>query len=192
MKTNLYRFSSDSEKNSWINSLEYMSNVLKRTISSQDCSVVIEYNLPMTDKRIDFMLLGYDKEENKNVILFELKQWSNINDVEDSDYLVETFVGNGIRRVVHPAYQVWSYRELLADFNKNIQCNNINLFPCVVMHNYLKRENDILFSQKYKKILDGVEIFTKEETDNLVDFINKKIVYDDNQTIIKEIENSPR
>ena len=44
MKTNLYRFSSDSEKNSWINSLEYMSNVLKRTISSQDCSVVIEYN----------------------------------------------------------------------------------------------------------------------------------------------------
>lgn len=51
-----------------------MSNVLTDGDISDDVSVAIEYQIPRTSKRVDFIIAGSDNNENDNVIIVELKQ----------------------------------------------------------------------------------------------------------------------
>jgi len=189
-KNELYKGTTNSEKLSWENSLKYMADIVIKSNIPKDCSVVLEYNLPMTSSRIDFMLLGYDSNHTKRAIIFELKQWSKVNRIDDSEMLIETFVGNGLKKVVHPSYQAWSYMTLLADFNKCIQENGIILDACSILHNYIIDKNDPLLDDKFSDLINTVPLFTKNDELKLIAFIKERIYYGDNQAIIYEIDNS--
>ena len=65
----LYEGTTISEKHSWENSLKYMSEILNQSNIPKDCTVSLEYNLPMTSSRIDLMLCGYDIENKKMFLL---------------------------------------------------------------------------------------------------------------------------
>lgn len=186
----LYEGTTLSEKQSWENSLRYMSEILQQTSIPKDCTVALEYNLPMTSSRIDFMLCGYNCENKKNVLIIELKQWSKVNEVKDSDILLETYVGNGLKKVIHPSYQAWSYKMLLKDFNQNIQVNDIIVDACSILHNYIPNNNDPIIDKKFAELIKEVSIFFKNDEDKLIDLINKKFCYGDNLSIIKEIDSS--
>ena len=54
------RHTSESEYNSWSNSLEYMYKVLNDPNIPSDSGIAIEYNIPQTSKRVDFMISGYN------------------------------------------------------------------------------------------------------------------------------------
>ncbi len=189
-KNELYKGTTNSEKLSWENSLKYMADVLIMSNIPKDCSVVLEYNLPMTSSRIDFMLFGYDSNHTKRALIFELKQWSKVNRIHDSEILIETFVGNGLKKVVHPSYQAWSYMTLLADFNKCIQENGIILESCSVLHNYVLDKKDPLLDDKFSDLINSVPLFFKNEENKLITFIKEKFCFGDNQAIIQEIDNS--
>lgn len=186
----LYEGTTDSEKQSWENSLKYMGEILNKTNISKECTVALEYNPPMTSSRIDFMLCGYDKKNSKNVLIVELKQWSKVNKIEDSDILLETYVGNGIKKVVHPSYQAWTYKMLLKDFNQNIQENNIIVEACSILHNYIPNNNNPILDDKFTKLTKEVPIFFQNDEEKIIEFINKKIKYGDNLSIIQEIDSS--
>ena len=55
----LGRHTSKSEFRSWENSLNYMYKVLNDDGIPSDAGVAIEFNIPQTSKRIDFMISGY-------------------------------------------------------------------------------------------------------------------------------------
>ena len=46
-----------SEQNSWKNSMMYMSNVLLQSNIPDDVNIAIEYQVPNTGKRVDFIIL---------------------------------------------------------------------------------------------------------------------------------------
>ena len=188
MKEKMYHYSSESEKSSWENSLEYISEVISSSNLPDDCTIILEYNLPISSSRIDLMITGFDEQNNKKVLLFELKQWSKANIVPDSDILLETYVGNSLRRVVHPAYQVITYRDLLCDYNKYIQDENVLVIPCVIMHNYVP--DNIINSSLFSKNLKDVNMFYKEDFNKLVEFINCSFIKGDNGQIINSIDRS--
>ena len=167
-----------------------MSEILQQTSIPKDCTVVLEYNLPMTSSRIDFMLCGYNCENKKNILIIELKQWSKVNEVKDSEILLETYVGNGLKKVIHPSYQAWTYKMLLKDFNQNIQENNIIVDACSILHNYIPNNNDPILDDKFSKLIKEASIFFKDDEDKLIEFINKKFCYGDNLSIIQEIDSS--
>lgn len=100
----MHRKTGDAEFRSWINSLEYMYKVLNDDEIPSDSGIAIEYNLPNTAKRVDFLISGYDDNRFANVVIIELKQWEKLNKVDGLDGLVETFTGGANRRVVHPSY----------------------------------------------------------------------------------------
>ena len=179
-----------SEKQSWKNSLKYMSEILQQTSIPKDCTVVLEYNLPMTSSRIDFMLCGYNCENKKNILIIELKQWSKVNEVKDSEILLETYVGNGLKKVIHPSYQAWTYKMLLKDFNQNIQENNIIVDACSILHNYIPNNNDPILDDKFSELINETSIFFKDDEDKLIELMNKKFCYGDNLSIIEEIDSS--
>lgn len=67
--------------------------------------VAIEYNVPLTSKRVDFIITGYDAQDREHADIIELKQWEAAEVVPGHDALVRTYVGHAMREVTHPSYQ---------------------------------------------------------------------------------------
>jgi len=132
-----------SEYKSWKNSMQYMYNVLNDNEIPSNSGVAIEYNIPNSDRRIDFILSGLNQENKGNTVVIELKQWNDINLVEGRNGLVETYTGNAMRKVTHPSYQVWSYCTMIEDYNTYVQDNDIRLNPCAYLHNYDTNEKTV-------------------------------------------------
>ena len=108
---------SRSEIQSWKNSMQYMNNVLVDGQIPEDAGVAIEYKVPLTSKRVDFILTGMDQDRRAAAVIVELKQWSTVS-ATSKDAIVETFVGKAVREMTHPSYQAWTYASLILDFNQ--------------------------------------------------------------------------
>lgn len=190
IKKRLYKFSGKSEIESWNSSLNYFSNILKECNIDENCTVTLEYNLPMTSNRIDLILSGYNKNNKEKLIIFELKQWEDINDVPESDYLVETFINGGLKQVLHPGYQVWSYGQLLKDYNNYIQDKKTSIELAVLLHNYDLKNDDILLDKKFYSFNNEINFFGKNSEEKLRKYIESNLSIGDNGTIIQNIDNS--
>lgn len=186
--TKMKRHTARSEFRSWENSLEYMYKVLNDKDIPDDSGIAIEYNIPQTSKRVDFIVTGYDEKENPNVIIIELKQWDKLAAVLEKDAMVETYTGNTVREVVHPSYQAWSYSMLIRDYNQSVQENDINIHPCAYLHNYKRKEKDPIDNQHYQTYLEEAPAFTRGEVSKLRDFIKKAVITGDNKEVLYLID----
>ncbi|MBO6046572.1 MAG: DUF2075 domain-containing protein [Erysipelotrichaceae bacterium] len=184
----LGRHTPKSEFRSWENSLNYMYKVLNDKDIPDDAGIAIEYNIPPTAKRIDFMISGYDKQDKTNLVIIELKQWDKVKAIGGVDALVETFTGGANRRVVHPSYQVWSYAQLIKDYNATVQDYQIGIHPCACLHNYIRHQDDPIDHSMYKSYFNEAPVFTKGQAPFLKEFIKKQIVRGDDQSIIKQVD----
>lgn len=185
----MHRKTPDAEFRSWVNSLEYMYKVLNDDGIPRNSGIAIEYNLPNTAKRVDFLVSGYDAKRSANVVIIELKQWEKLNKVEGLDALVETFTGGRERRVVHPSYQAWSYAEMIRDYNEYAQIAGVNLWPCAYLHNYMRAQDDPLDDPIYKDYLDEAPAFAKGDVRKLREFIKRVVETGDDSEILYEIDN---
>lgn len=185
----LGRNTPDSEYRSWENSLTSMYVVMNDSQIPGNSGVAIEYNIPQTAKRVDFIVSGYDKDNQPSIVIIELKQWDKLSAIEGVDALVETYTGHANRRVVHPSYQAWSYAQLIKDYNSTVQDREIQIRPCAYLHNYSRRDNDPLDSDWYYEYLKAAPAFTKKENNKLREYIKKSIVTGDNKEVLYYVEN---
>lgn len=174
-----------NEINSWKNSMMYMNNVLLDNDIPNDAGVTIEYQIPQTSKRIDFILSGRDENDVDYAILIELKQWSE-SKMTDKDGVVNTFVGRRNRDVSHPSYQAWTYSSLLNGFNEAVYNSDIKLIPCAYLHNYMP--DNLITHDFYKEYIDKAPIFLKPDVLKLREFIKKFVKYGDDNKIIQLID----
>ena len=188
IKNKMNRSTGLSELNSWRNSLKEMYITLNDSNIPSDVGIAIEYNIPQTSKRVDFLISGYGKDNKGNVIIVELKQWEKLQAIEGQEAIVETFTGGANRRVVHPSYQAWSYAALIKDYNEYVQDADIELHPCAYLHNYPRVENDPLDAKQYKEVLADAPAFTYGQRDALRNFIKKSIITGDNEDTLVKIE----
>ena len=184
----MHRHTAKNEFRAWENSLEYMYKVLNDQDIPSDAGVAIEYNIPQTSKRVDFLISGYDKKDDANVVLIELKQWDALEAVPGRDGLVQTYTGNALRQVVHPSYQAWSYAMLISDYNASVQEGMISIFPCAYLHNYRRHGHDPIDAEQYEIYLKDAPAFTRGEVTKLRDFIKKSIRFGDNKELIYKID----
>ena len=184
----MHRHTAKNEFRAWENSLEYMYKVLNDQDIPSDAGVAIEYNIPQTSKRVDFLISGYDKKDDANVVLIELKQWDALEAVPGRDGLVQTYTGNAVRQVVHPSYQAWSYAMLISDYNASVQEGMISIFPCAYLHNYRRHEHDPIDAEQYEIYLEDAPAFTRGEVTKLRNFIKKSIRLGDNKELIYKID----
>ena len=184
----MHRHTAKNEFRAWENSMEYMYKVLNDRDIPSDAGIAIEYNIPQTSKRVDFLISGYGKAEDANVVLIELKQWDELKSVPGRDALVETYTGNAMRQVVHPSYQAWSYAMLISDYNASVQEGMISIFPCAYLHNYRRHKPDPIDAEQYEIYLEDAPAFTRGEVAKLRDFIKKSIRTGDNRELIYKID----
>lgn len=185
----MHRRTAQNEFRSWENSLEYMYKVLNDTAIPENSGVAIEYNIPQTSKRVDFIISGYGEKQDPNVVIIELKQWDKVEVVEGQDALVETYTGGAVRKVVHPSYQAWSYAAMIYDYNQNVQMGNIVLHPCAYMHNYRKSNPEKLEQNQYKEYVEDAPIFARGEVSKLRDFIKQSVKVGDDKQLLYDIDN---
>jgi len=185
-KVKLGRTTTEGEIRAWKNSMMYMNTVLNDQDIPNDSGVAIEYQLPQTSKRIDFILTGQNDNNVDHAILIELKQWSEAT-ITDKDGVIVTYVGKAEREVSHPSYQAWSYAALLNGFNQTVYDENIQLNPCAYLHNY--DDDGVISNAFYADYIQKAPIFLKQDALKLREFIKQFVKHGDKTNIMYRIEN---
>ncbi len=176
-----------AELGAYTNSLPQMERVVRRADIADDCGIMIEYKIPLTNFRVDFIVSGQDEHGAKNFIIVELKQWSKAI-VADGDGLVESFTGGANRVVAHPSYQASSYKDFISDFNENVANNTVAAYSCAYLHNYAENTPEPLREARYAKILEKSPIFLRDDQQMLEDYLKKYVKYGKGMDILYEIE----
>ena len=184
-----HRSTSKSEIRSWSNSMEKMRGVLDDKDIPSNIGVAIEFNIPHTSNRIDFLISGLDKEDKNSIIIIELKQWDKVEAIKEKDGIVKTYTGGANREVVHPSYQAWSYSTLIDSFNQDVYDKNVGLYPCAFLHNYKITNEDPINDECYQDYIDKAPMFGKEDVLKLREFIKKYVSKGDDGQGLFIIEN---
>jgi len=167
---------SASEFRSWQNSLGFMRNVLDDPQIPNDADIAIEYQIPRTSKRVDFIISGADSNNSNNVVIVELKQWDKAEKVDDDMRCsVKAFTGGANRIVPHPSYQAYSYASFIRNSSEQIEEENIAIQPCAYLHNYENQFVSELDDGIYKIWYEEAPFFTKSQAPELREFIKKFI-----------------
>jgi len=178
----------ETEIRSWHNSMQFMYMALNTDDIPDGCGVAIEYGVPYTQSRIDFLLTGRN-ENSESAVIIELKQWDQVQSVPGKDAIVRTMFRGGLHETTHPSYQAWSYARMIEDYNEAVRDAQIGLSPCAYLHNYVALENgDPLFDDAYSECLEAAPVFCREDLLELRKFICQHIKHADNGQVLYNIE----
>lgn len=182
----LGRHTSPNEKRSWKNSMQYMYRVMNSPDLPNDAGIAIEYQIPLTSKRVDFIITGTDENKKDHVVIVELKQWEEAK-LTDKPGLVVTRFEHGETETSHPSYQAWSYAFMLANYNLEIQKRQIELSPCAYLHNY--ESDGVIDDVRYSEFIKKAPVFLKKDAGKLQEFIKKRIRFGAKDDLLFLIEN---
>jgi hypothetical protein len=194
MKDTFYRHYgftvSDSELAAWRNSLRAFSQVLQESALG-DLGVVVEYQLPLTSKRLDCLVCGDDAGGNSHAVVVELKQWDRCAPAF-GEKLVTTYVGGAEREVLHPAVQVQQYHLYLSDMHTAFyeDPSPIALNSCAYLHNYFPVEDDFLFNSSFAGVINKHPVFTGKDVDPLIGFLQQRLGGGNGEPVRDRIERS--
>lgn len=163
-----------SEQNAFRNSMNYMERVVRNSEVADDCGILIEYVIPTTSNRIDFLIAGHDDNNRPNFVIIELKQWQNA-EATDLDGVVTTVMNQAVVSTTHPSYQANSYQSLLTSFNEEVYNSNIYPTSCAYLHNYERKNPEPLLAPQYAEIIEETPIFFRDEAEKLQNFIKKYV-----------------
>lgn len=187
MRTRSHRGVGKSETRSWEMSLPFMDRTLRGLPEvPDDTGISIEYQIPYSGKRVDFIISGCDGNSRESVVIIELKQWTSVK-LTDSSSLVRVRFQHGDADTVHPCYQAWTYARLLQDYNETVQNDKILLNPGAYLHSY--ERDGVIDDERYSSDIEKAPLFLKNDIDKLRDFIKKHIKYGDDRNILYRIDN---
>ena len=183
-----YRMANPREVQSWTNSLQFMKNAVEYASLKEDM-IVVEYELPYSNQRIDCMLFGRGPAGGENVVLMELKQWSKAEECDVENNVV-TFVGGANRMEAHPSYQVGGYHMYLRDFVEAFEkAPTLSLSSACYCHNY-PRSDAVLFDDRFAKILLEFPLFAREDLGSLADYLRARLAGGGGQPILERFTSS--
>ena len=165
---------SQSEINSWNNSLHFMKDVLDDNYFDENCYVAIEYNIPQTSKRVDFMIFGNNGSED-HVVIVELKQWAKVSKVDDiSDHSIMSDLKSH-EPVAHPSYQVYSYKSLILNYCNEDELPESTLKPCAYLHNLSEKYRPVITDKMFSEWLEEAPVFLQNDVLKMRNFIKQYI-----------------
>lgn len=182
----------DSEYRSWAISLAILNNCFNYA-NLEDNHILVEYELPYSSQRIDVVLFGKDESGKDNVVILELKQWSNDNvSVSSSEGNVIVNYGRFKKELPHPSLQVQGYFFLLKDFIKIFSDPDAPLLSAsTYAHNYSRKDNSVLLSEQFKDELSKFPLYSKEESIELASYLKNRLGGGGGQLIFERFTNSP-
>lgn len=180
----LNRDFSDSEKKAFKVSLSSVKNALSNVSIPTKAQVGLELNVPLTNKRIDFIIAGEDDQDNKNVVIVELKQWEQVQHTNMSDIVLL-----GTKEMVHPSWQAFSYGTTITNFNEYVENHPINLYTCCFLHDYKTEYENEIKNDVYSEGLSKAPAFINDEWVKFANYIGNKIKKESKENLLYELSN---
>lgn len=177
----------ESEGNSWINSMEFMGKIIRRSSVAHDCGVMIEFGLPSSSKRIDFVVSGVGEKGEKNFVIIELKQWQQAESTKADDLVLTPYYGG--RYSTHPSYQASSYKGFLTDYNESVYNSTLMAYSCAYLHNYTEKNPEPLKDKLYGRVIEDSPIYFKDDHEKLEKWLKQLVGRGNGKEILYEIEN---
>src|SRR5690625_5991759 len=97
--------------------MQYMYRVLIDEAIPNDSGVAIEFNIPYSSKRVDFIITGRNGTK-ESVVIVELKQWEKVEKVVGKEAIVKTYRGGGVRETSHLISKVVLYISIIRVYYK--------------------------------------------------------------------------
>jgi len=173
------------ELNSWKNSLLYVNNILADDDIPLETGVFVEYHIQQSTKRVDLLLSGIGPDAKRNLVLVELKQWSDA-EVTEMDGIVRTRFQGGMQETSHPSYQAWSYATLLEGFHEEVYTQGLGIRPCAFLHNC--EDPGGLASPFYREYVEKAPLFLRSDVLRLSEFIKRHVRHGDPSDLMYRIE----
>jgi hypothetical protein len=165
---------SPAERKSWSRSLSILAQDLEDA-GLRNVEVLVEYQLPLTSRRIDAVLAGvHPKTREDSFVVIELKQWSYATRYEDSDTLVDVEHAAGPR--LHPGIQVGDYCQYLTDFLGLLAEHGNQVHGAAYLHNAVDRDITELFE---RPATEQSRIFTKERRGDFLKYLRAALDADE-------------
>ena len=178
----------ESEVRSWQASLREMCNLLQwAKLTAQ--GVVLEYQLPLSSKRLDFMITGRDQQAAANAVIVELKQWDKV-EPSSVDGCVTTFVGQRLRDMLHPSVQVGQYAQYLDDSQTVFSSGAVRLAACSYVHNIQYDPTSEFFNKKHIDALERWPLFTGDQSPRLADYVTSRVGAGDGENVLSSVLDS--
>ncbi len=179
---------SPGEVRSWEESLARLSLVVSGA-GLEDNGIFLEYQLPLTSRRLDALITGENKQGSPNAVIVELKQWQK-SEPCDAEAMVSTWVGGGQRDTLHPSVQAGQYRDYLADMNDAFYEDRapLTLSACSYLHNYRTIDSDPILADKFRPWLEQVPLFDADRAVDLQQFLSSRLEKGRGLPILKRIE----
>jgi hypothetical protein len=102
-----------SEVRAWRNSLRALANAIKGG-ELLDHGIFLEYQIPLSSKRIDAMITGEDSGGRPGAVIVELKQWDHVEPSIVPECVCVEY-GGRLRDALHPSAQAGQYKLYLED-----------------------------------------------------------------------------
>lgn len=176
------------EKRAWNNSMQFMERIVRNAEVADDCGVLIEFTIPTSSKRVDFIIAGQNQQQENNFVIVELKQWDDAQATDREDVVI-AHVGGRQRDMAHPSYQAWSYKQMMDDMNTAIQTQSINSFSCSYLHNYKEKSPEPLCFPQYDRIVRMTPIYFRDDNQKLQAFLKQHVGKGKGMDILYQIEN---
>ena len=183
-------YPSENEVRSWRNSLRAIKDVFQYA-DLIDHGITLEYQLPLTSKRLDCLICGKNYNHRDNAVIIELKQWERCKEA-DGENEVMTWLGGAERERLHPSAQVGQYQMYLQDTHTAFHSdyNPVMLSSCSYLHNYSYYPNDALLDVKFKGLIEKYPLFTGDDVNKLSDYLVKKLEKGNGLAVLKRVEES--
>jgi len=181
---------SPSEVSSWRNSLRAVSLVFQ-SANLLDHGIILEYQLPLSSKRLDCLICGKNGEHSDNAVIIELKQWEKCTDAPGENEIA-TWMGGAVREHLHPSVQVGQYKLYLEDTHEafNATNNPISLSACTYLHNYNYVEGDVLLLEKFKDAVRDYPLFSANDVTGLKSYLTNRLDGGEGIDVLNRVEQS--
>jgi hypothetical protein len=161
----------ESEFVSWRESLRAVASVADRSAITDDVGVLVEYHLPLSERRIDVMLFGEHSDGHANSLLIELKRWDTA-ELED-EYALNVLTGD--QEHVHPSQQALDYAEYLKDVHSEYADQPFAIRPCSYCHEMSATAGSALRDGRFTDLLAASPLYLAGDEPALGSLLEKEV-----------------
>ena len=151
-----------------------------------DVEVLLEYGLPLNNKRADVVLCGiHPNTKLPSFVVIELKQWSHAYPVDGTD---DVILAEGLdRKLLHPVAQVRGYCEYMADLIATFGGESDLISGAAYLHN--ATDNDVagLFAMPPN---EQGQLFTKSRRTEFLNFLKARLAAEPGAEAADQLLNS--
>jgi uncharacterized protein len=177
---------SPQEVRSWQNSLLQMAVTLQ-VGGMDDQGILLEYQLPLSSRRLDVMVTGQNADGQAQSVIVELKQWDNAVEASNAEGNVAVWMSGRIRDELHPSQQAYQYAEYLRDVHSVFSKGEVGIQSCAYLHNLTFDPSNEIYSPRHAALLERVPAFAGDQQAKLAEFLQIRVSGGNGESVLDAV-----